>query len=160
MDKKNLKKYLKIIGINRYSQLKKGSLDKYWNLQCYKILNSAAEEQRKNDLLERLNKAKKILSNFSEQEIISLLKEGEEQSNTFERENVSSNYQDRASNRPNTGFNTIIGRIPKELTFDEWIENIVGFKINGCLMFLIFLFLIPTPIGWFLLIWWLLRRER
>ena len=79
MDKKNLKKYLKIIGINRYSQLKKGSLDKYWNLQCYKILNSAAEEQRKNDLLERLNKAKKILSNFSEEEILSLIKEGDKQ---------------------------------------------------------------------------------
>ena len=159
MDKKNLKKYLKIIGINRYSQLKKGSLDKYWNLQCYKILNSSAEEQRKNDLLERLNKAKKILSNFSEEEILSLIKEGDKQTNTFERENVYSNYQGRTNNSPNTAFNAFIGRIPKGLTFSEWIENIVGFKINGWLVWFIIL-IISSPIGWFLFLWYLLFSER
>jgi len=159
MDKKNLKKYLKIIGIYKYSQLKKGFLNMYWNLQCYKILNSSAEEQRKNDLLERLNKAKKILSNFSEEEILYLLKEGDKQTNTFKRENVFSNYQDRTSNRPNTAFNALIGRIPKGLSFSKWIENIVGFKINGWLVWLITLFLIP-PIGLFLSFWYLMRSER
>ena len=159
MDRENIKKHLKIIGIYKYSQLKKGSLDKYWEIQYYKIRNSTAEKKRKNYLLIRLNNSKRVLSNFTEEEILSLLKE-EKQTDTFERHNVSSNYQDRTSYRSNTGFNALNGRIPKELTFDEWIEDIVGFKINGCLMFLIFLLFVPTPIGWFLFLWWFLRRER
>ena len=60
MDRENIKKHLKIIGIYKYSQLKKGSLDKYWKLRYYKIRNSTAEEQRKNDLLIRLNNSKYI----------------------------------------------------------------------------------------------------
>ena len=157
MDQKNLKKYLKIIGIYRFSQLKKGSLDKYWNLQCYKIIDSTAKEHRKKYLLARLNRAKRILSNFSEQEILSLLKEEEKQNNIYKRKDLL--IEDEVQSNK-TGFQNLTGRISKELTFDEWIESIIGCEINGCLMFLIFLFLIPTPIGWILLIFWLLRRER
>ena len=86
MDRENFKKHLKILGIYRYSQLKKGSLDEYWKLQYYKIRNSTAEEQRKNDLLIRLNNAKRVLSNFTEEEIHSLLKGADKQ--IFERSSI------------------------------------------------------------------------
>ncbi len=86
MDKENIKKHLKIIGIYKYSQLKKGSLDKYWKLRYYKIRNSTAEEQRKNDLLIRLNNSKRVLSHFTEEEIHSLLKGADKQ--IFERSSI------------------------------------------------------------------------
>ena len=47
MDKKNLKKYLKRIGIYKFSQLKEGSISKFCKFQKDKILQSNVKEEKK-----------------------------------------------------------------------------------------------------------------
>ena len=160
MDKKNLKIYLKRIGIYKFSQLKEGSIEKFFKFQKDKILQSNVKNERKNYLLIRLERTKRLLSHFSEDEIINILKNGTKQTNTFERESFSTQYDHQRSNGHNTGFDKLTGRISKEQTFDEWIQSIIGFELNGCLLFLIYILFVPTPIFWGLYIFWLLRRER
>ena len=160
MDKKNLKKYLQIIGIYKFSQLKEGSISKFCKFQKDKILQSNVKEEKKNYLLKRLDRSMRLLSHFSEEEIINILKYGKEETNTFEMKNPSSDNDDWRSDGNNTGFNKLTGRISKDQTFDEWIQSIIGFELNGCLLFLIYILFVPTPIFWGLFIFWLLRRER
>ena len=64
MDKKNLKKYLKRIGIYRFSQLKEGSIEKFYKFQKDKILKSNVKTEKKNFLLIRLERTKRLLSHF------------------------------------------------------------------------------------------------
>ena len=160
MDRENLKKYLKRIGIYRFSQLKVGSIEKFYKFQKDKILQSNVKTEKKNFLLIRLDRTKRLLSHFSEDEIINILKNGIEETNTFERESFSPPHDHQIKNDHDTGFNKLTGRISKEQTFDEWIQSIIGFELNGCLLFLIYILFVPTPVFWTLYIFWLLRRER
>ena len=86
MDKKDLKKYLKRIGIYKFSQLKEGSISKFCKFQKDKILQSNVNEEKKNYLLKRLDRSMRLLSHFSEEEIINILKYGNEETNNFEME--------------------------------------------------------------------------
>ena len=160
MNRKNLKKYLKIIGIYKFSQLTSGAIKKFSKIQREKILNSNIKDKRKNDLILRLDRTERLLNHLSEEEIVNILKKGKQQTYTFKRDNFSSNYQESRSSRSNTGFDNLIGVIPKEQSFDDWFQSLIGFKLNGWFLFFLFLIFIPTPVFWVLFIFWLLRRER
>ena len=160
MNRKNLKKYLKIIGIYKFSQLKSGAIKKFSKLQREKILNSNIREKKRTDLILRLDRTVRLLNHFPEEEIVNILKKGKQQTYTFERNNFSSDYQESRNSRSKTGFDNLIGVIPKEQSFDDWFQSLIGFKLNGWFLFFLFLIFIPTPVFWVLFIFWLLRRER
>ena len=123
-------------------------------------MQSNVKTEKKNFLLIRLDRTKRLLSHFSEDEIINILKDGIEETNTFERESFSPPHDHQINNDHDTGFSKLTGRISKEQTFDEWIQSIIGFELNGCLLILIYILFVPTPVFWTLFIFWLLRRER
>ena len=158
MNRKNLKKYLKIIGIYKFSQLKSGAIKKFSKLQREKILNSNIREKKRTDLILRLDRTLRLLNHFTEEEIVNILKKGKQQTYTFERNNFSSDYQESRNSRSKTGFDNLIGIIPKEITFLDWIQSLIGFKVSE--WFLLFLLFIFPPVYFVLLIFWLLRRER
>lgn len=160
MNRKNLKKYLKIIGIYKFSQLTSGAIKKFSKIQREKILNSNIKDKRKNDLILRLDRTERLLNHLSEEEIVNILKKEKKQTYTFEGDNFSSDYQESRSSRSKTGFDNLIGVIPKEQSFDDWFQSLIGFKLNGWFLFFLFLIFIPTPVFWVLFIFWLLRRER
>ena len=160
MNRKNLRKYLKIIGIYKFSQLKSGAIQKFSKIQREKILNSNIKDKRKTDLILRLDRTVRLLNHFSEEEIVNILKKEKKQTYAFEGDNFSSDYQESRSSRSKTGFDNLIGVIPKGQSFDDWIRSLIGFKLNGWLLFFLYLIFIPTPVTWVLLIIWLLRRER
>tara|TARA_B100000212_G_scaffold339297_1_gene317506 strand:- start:901 stop:1386 length:486 start_codon:yes stop_codon:yes gene_type:complete len=160
MNRKNLKKYLKIIGIYKFSQLTSGAIKKFSKIQREKILNSNIKDKRKNDLILRLDRTERLLNHLSEEEIVNILKKEKKQTYSFERDNFSSDYQESRSSRSKTGFDNLIGVIPKEQSFDDWFQSLIGFKLNGWFLFFLFLIFIPTPVFWVLFIFWLLRRER
>ena len=158
MNRKNLRKYLKIIGIYKFSQLTSGAIKNFSNKQREKILNSNIKDKRKTDLILRLDRTVRLLNHLSEEEIVNILKKEKKQTYSFERDNFSSDYQE--SSRSKTGFDNLIGVIPKEQSFDDWFQSLIGFKLNGWFLFFLFLIFIPTPVFWVLFIFWLLRRER
>ena len=158
MNRKNLRKYLKIIGIYKFSQLKSGAIQKFSKIQREKILNSNIKDKRKTDLILRLDRTVRLLNHLSEEEIVNILKKEKKQTYTFERDKFSSDHQE--SSRSKTGFDNLIGVIPKEQSFDDWFQSLIGFKLNGWFLFFLILIFIPTPVFWVLFIFWLLRRER
>ena len=158
MNRKNLRKYLKIIGIYKFSQLKSGAIQKFSKIQREKILNSNIKDKRKTDLILRLDRTVRLLNHLSEEEIVNILKKEKKQTYAFEGDNFSSDYQESRSSRSKTGFDNLIGIIPKEITFLDWIQSLIGFKVSE--WFLLFLLFIFPPVYFVLLIFWLLRRER